>query len=137
MRASFNNPQIPNQILLPIPRHNRYTEDYFWIFGIEVPESLLLGYYTEYRAQFGPRWESNACKMSKLMSVTNLLRYKTGIKSISLDLCFPQGMNPSAENPEGSLRSIVVVTVCNSHRYSYWNRPSQDRVDKLEKFLKQ
>ncbi|KAG6846341.1 hypothetical protein H0H93_014576, partial [Arthromyces matolae] len=137
MRASFNNPRISNQIHLPIPRHNSYTEDYVWIFGIEVPESQILGYYTQYRERFGSRWDPNASRIGKLASVSNLLKSITGIKSLTFDLCFPQGMGPTAEDPKGSLRTVVVVTVCNSHRYSYWNRPSQDRLDKLEKFLKQ
>ncbi|KAG6843125.1 hypothetical protein H0H93_002161, partial [Arthromyces matolae] len=136
MRAyKFNNPDIPNQIDLPVPIHTPYTTGHYWIFGFEVPRSQVFGYYTQYRERFGRRWNPDARMPEKIISVTNLLKKITKIRSISIDLCFPNGMGPTPEDPEGPDTHIMVVTVCTSHRYSYWNRPTKEQVDHLQSFL--
>ncbi|KAG6835049.1 hypothetical protein H0H93_005300 [Arthromyces matolae] len=135
-RPSINNPYIPNQIVLPIPKHSRTTRSRVWIFGIAVPEPQLLGYFDkpEYRRIFGKNWVPDADNITRLVNVSNLLKHLVGIRSIAVDLCFPKGTGPTPEDPEG-VRSVVVVSICTTHESSYMNRPPKERVDALEKLL--
>ncbi|KAG6835048.1 hypothetical protein H0H93_005299 [Arthromyces matolae] len=133
MRPSFGNPNIPNQIILPFPKHTPETKGRFFIFGIAVPESQLLGYYggPEHRRLYRNKVDMDKPKSFKLFSVTRLLRSITK-SNVTLDLCFPKGMGPTSEALQNA---VVVVTLCNTYRESYMHRPTEEQVQRLERFL--
>ncbi|KAG6847349.1 hypothetical protein H0H93_008721 [Arthromyces matolae] len=137
-RGPYDNPNIPNQINPPRPAHTPYTKDRFWIYGIEMPDSEILELYNTYRERLGARWDPDADDVMRYISVCNILKAMTGIHGITVDRCFPQGTVPTAENPRNRVGDarVSVVTVFNSTKYSYYYRPSQDRVDRLQTILK-
>ncbi|KAG6807742.1 hypothetical protein H0H92_006511 [Tricholoma furcatifolium] len=128
----LDNPEIPNQMVLPLPEITPGNKDSRMYYGFPITDDLIVAYCDSIAHRF-ENYPDDANLDLKVTIARTVLSRDTGI-DLSYHHVFPPDEDPLS-NPSGPTSSFVILTVCNSRWTSYYNRPSQDQVDKLKSAL--